>query len=649
MRGRGWAVSLAVAAWAVVLVGGAAAPAGAVQVVDPPVPPVADPRFDWDAARAQMAERAPASRVPGSVLRSGWTAGGTGTEMRIAAVRRSVASSTAGRVVIPSATTAAVGSKFGMLLRGAGTAVTAALGVDLVYTGFTGGFSDNFGFGGLYGFESAGLVCDITALFGGTPCSVAVAPGYDANGDLGLSVPGWMGGNNVVEKSTDGVLQFATTFDVVENGHTAVITATLFYALNPALSYSPMGKFYCGQPGVTAPLSGTMVYGNWWPTTLGWNGSRTSVWTETCAGASYPWRLVETEYAVIDPVTGMPNPGGVHWLGSANSGRPVDVGTDPERWWSTTWLCEGGSPQTANSAPWHESDGEWPAPVQPTCDGSALLSVTVTENGTGTDPAVLYEWPLGGVPDPAVPAWAAAYPQCTDGSCVLELLRIDPTTGTRVACFDNPELCLGWFEDPAKVDNFICTYGGQDVGLGECNMYAPTFDPTRWPASGAAPYGDPETGATAAGAPVTLPEAADGCPPPFSWSAVWNNWWLFKAVDCGVRSAAKALFVPVTLPGKVDALTATFQTRTPYPQLVSVAAALAPPEGGTVCMVLSLPLGFVLGHDQPFLDSCTWADPVSQFLRDYRVLFAAAVWISVISPLAWWAWRQYAPGASGVA
>lgn len=641
MRGRGWAVGLAVVAWSAVLVGGAAAPAAAVE---PPAPPLGDARFDWDAARAQMAERKPAARVPGTVLRSGWTSGGAGTQMRVALARRSVEQTAAKGAVTVASTVGGSASKFGMVLKGAGTALTAAFALDLTYTAFTGGYGDGFGFGGLIGYESDGLLCDLSTLVLSTvDCSVAIAPGFNPDGDYVLVDPaGWaplqtltlpVYGNAVAFNATDSGWRNSNAPNTVAWNIGGVRPAT-----GPAAAWIDLEYFRVDAAGtVIAAGSQENRIRNDWPAQGSWSNT-----TWAPSGFDH-WTVqlrVEGSPAQVSPKT--------YYYPVGHLSRPETGPASPTRWLTTEWLCEAGgvtTSHTADSAPFSELDGEFPEAVQPVCDPGALTSVTVTEYSSDTDPATLYEWTL-----PAeMRAWAATYPQCVDGSCTLELLRIDPATANRLACFDNPELCLGWFEDPLKADNYLCTYGGQDVALAECNLYAPTFDPSRWPVSGKAPYADPETGEIPTDAPVALPEQETGCPPPFSWSAVWNNWWLFKAVDCGVRSAGTALFVPVTLPGKMDALTAMAQTRTPYPELASMAAALAPPEGGSVCMVLSLPLTFVLGHDQPFLDSCTWADPVSQFLRDYRVLFAAAVWISVISPLAWWAWRQYAPGASGVA
>src|SRR5665811_700564 len=72
--------------------------------------------------------------------------------------------------------------------------------------------------------------------------------------------------------------------------------------------------------------------------------------------------------------------------------------------------------------------------------------------------------------------WQTNYPQCSDGSCRLELFRVDPTTQWRVSCFANPEACISWATDPALLGQMQCTYAGADVALSECNAYVPTFN-----------------------------------------------------------------------------------------------------------------------------------------------------------------------------
>ncbi len=66
-------------------------------------------------------------------------------------------------------------------------------------------------------------------------------------------------------------------------------------------------------------------------------------------------------------------------------------------------------------------------------------------------------------------------------------------------------------------------------------------------------------------------------------------------------------------------------------------------------MTLSLPLSWFLGRDLVVVDSC---DPQSTFMRmmnPVRSLVSIGLWVAVLAPLAWWVWRQYAPGSQGTA
>jgi hypothetical protein len=42
-------------------------------------------------------------------------------------------------------------------------------------------------------------------------------------------------------------------------------------------------------------------------------------------------------------------------------------------------------------------------------------------------------------------------------------------------------------------------------------------------------------------------------------------------------------------------------------------------------------------------------NPIVGILRSYRSLFEAVVYVAFFAPLAWWAWRTYAPGSTGSA
>lgn len=598
MRGRGWAVSLAVAAWAVVVVGGGSAQA--VPVVDPlPAPPGGDVRFDWDAARAQMRSRQAASRLPGTPL-SGATRGGSiGT--RIAGTSRSVVQSFETGTASVTTTAAGTASKFGTVVRGAGTVLTAAFALDLTYTAFTGGYGDGFGYAGLIGFQSEGLVCDLTNLVAGSGCAVTGAEGYIANSDVTATPPGWAPDDTLTTSGVQGSWASGTTLRLAVAsvpdfgvGGTVTVTATRSGTCvananaGPNVSWQAVYRTASGRTAIggssqlntwpnycLTPPTATRTYTV--PATIAlntpsetaffdgfrfWNQYDPIAWQATAAGQAF-------YYTVGSPV------------------RPAGQEANPVRWFRTDWLCEAGGVSTshsADSAEFRELDAEWAEPVTPTCDPGALTQVTVSEMGTGLDTSVLYEWTL----PVELSAWAEAYPECTGGGCMLELHYLDPASGTRLACFDNPELCLGWFEAPLKLDTFVCTYGSHDVALAECNMYAPTFDPAKWPASGKAPYADPETG-EAGPAPVAdpLPAPTNGCPPPFTWTSLVTPWWYYKGTLCALEAA----FVPPAglVQSEVGATSEILSARPPWSLVGPIGAVFTGLGDGwsTGCSVLA--------------------------------------------------------------
>lgn len=525
---RGWgrmSVVIGAGALAAVLVAG---PALAT------APASAPPDIDAATWAAQMRQRMYGSRAPGSLLR-GSTASMTPIQ-RIAGVGRSVSASAAtGSVVVPSLATGTA-AKFGTVARGVGNVVTGLFALDLTYTLVQGGYAGGPGFMGLEGFESEGLLCDLQNVVG-SRCSVGPGPGYLANGDVVAGAPpGWAGSNTITHGATpiDWWSPYSVSFEVLSAP--AWNTAGSI-ELEGAISGTPYpGAENSGITPTVSAMSATRdnTGGTMFTPAL---GSKTST-------GGYLATLVEvfTTNGAFDhlevQIDGGAPAAGLLWYPVGHSLRPAVVDPDPARWWTTEWLCEGEAPHTATSDVWHESDPEWPAPPEPTCDASALTHVSVTENADGLAPALLYEWDLPAELAAATETWAGAYPQCTDGSCILELARIDPETSTRLACFDNPALCLDWFADPAKTDNYVCTYGGQDVALSECNMYAPTFDPAKRTTGGT--FADPATGEEPNGTPVSVPTEDTSCPPPFSWSALFNPWFYYKGVTCALEWA----FVP---------------------------------------------------------------------------------------------------------
>jgi hypothetical protein len=610
-----------------------------------PVPPVVVPSSTLTGGSLDMATAAERARAVGNVIPQSVSSGGG---LRIPATAAKVATKGGGQVMV-----AATGFFIGF----EGTNwVMNAMGVD------------NVGLGALF------------------PDTTAV--GYIPNPDAVGGVPGWDGGINYVTGigregnnwQDQKYLMADVTFDyevgpIADNGSGALVqymnckastslmpsnetTQTVYIkAYRADGSIIGDGKSFTQQATSTDGFC-TMGFQSWLP---GWSQNiplditRYEFWAPQQWGQSFE----EVTGSVPQAIYRLPN----------DPERFEGGESDPLRAWETRWQCSdsGSTVATIRSATFREGDGSIPAYPSPVCVGE-VTHVEIWEVGVNGDVDDVKVWEA----DPSVNAqtFGKEYPQCTDGSCRLELYRKDPTAGTQISCLENPSLCVNWLSDPARVENYQCVYAGQPVDLSECNVYGPTFnvqtgtdvdtDTGKKPSTDVGVYGDPATGKPVPATPTDVvpnpgtnpggqpggsPEPDGSCPPPFTWSSLFNPWWYYKGTVCALSDA----FVPTQTQAKVAAIATKIQTKTPVPELTSISDALAPPAGGTECLRLSLPISFVIGHDQPMLDSCTWSDPVSKLLRDYRPLFTVVVWVLTIAPMAWWAWRTYAPGSTGTA
>lgn len=266
------------------------------------------------------------------------------------------------------------------------------------------------------------------------------------------------------------------------------------------------------------------------------------------------------------------------WYPPGHALRPADVVGDPVRSWVTRWQCQGGGVVAASSAAFRESDPAWPGFPQASCPSGNIPQWVevweVTEGGSAED-FLVERW----TPNEALLDWQTTYPQCVDGSCQLLLSRIDPQTSKRLSCFANPSLCVDWWTDPARADNYECTYGGAVVAVEECSVYSPTFNVatgSEVKTSGGTRisdpihYADPRTGEPQAGGdPTPDPEpGSSDCPPPFAWNSLFNPWWYYKGFTCGLEWA----FVPsgTEVQTKVQQLNDGLSSHAPFSVIVAV-------------------------------------------------------------------------------
>jgi hypothetical protein len=325
----------------------------------------------------------------------------------------------------------------------------------------------------------------------------------------------------------------------------------------------------------------------------------------------------------------------------------------------TRWRCNG-VPKTARSALFKETSASYLASPQAVCPkGENVTGLEIWEVTPNDDSAPDVKVGAAELPAP-FNDWLTAHPQCTTGACKLDLQRVDPDTGARVSCLSSPELCVNWLNDPLKAQNYRCQYAGVVKPLSECNVYGPTFDVAREvhpisPATGqpvpdAGPYGDPATGEPVpTGEPAprtpTSPAAPEGCPPPFEFTLGGLGYWITKGTGCALAAA----FSPSPQTRADVALVAVNMRRvTPLPELTSAVGLLTPPDGLTAtCLQVPLKLPWESSTIMAF-DSCG-QDAAVVWVRANRGLIAVFVWVTVLSPIAWWAFRDYAPGSKGVA
>jgi len=223
---------------------------------------------------------------------------------------------------------------------------------------------------------------------------------------------------------------------------------------------------------------------------------------------------------------------------AATSGAKVtETDLDPSRIMRCTIAGATGGAVSAVSSAYKESGGVIPNPVCPAVpDGMVPGKVTVTEEGQGvtaTEP--LYEENT----TDAYKKWAADFPECQTGMCILDMYKLDGTK--KKTCFVDPyDRCVGWFEDPQRDEKYSCEYAGKSISLTECYIYAEIFN-TPQTSKGEIFY-DPDTGTTSPTPEIGSGKAQfakDGVKPKDfedCWPTGWNVFnpalWVAQPIQC---------------------------------------------------------------------------------------------------------------------
>lgn len=210
---------------------------------------------------------------------------------------------------------------------------------------------------------------------------------------------------------------------------------------------------------------------------------------------------------------------------------------NPSRTFKCVVLGSNGVSYTGTTLPFKETDPIIPQPNCPELPAGVFPEhIKITEEGGG-ETHIIYEQDA----TPESKGWNATYPECADGTCMLDLLK------NGKSCFQSPAACLEWFEDPNKSSTYQCRYGGKVVALSECNVYAPSFN------------GDPKViGHPDTGQPTGNPKPDAKDPKIFTngvqdpnkmrhcypqgWAALNPLEWVFRPIQCAFEWA----FVPRT-------------------------------------------------------------------------------------------------------
>lgn len=225
----------------------------------------------------------------------------------------------------------------------------------------------------------------------------------------------------------------------------------------------------------------------------------------------------------------------------SDAGTITESSANPQRRFKCEIQYSDATTDAFWSDPYTENDVNV-APIQcPPANPSKVVTGTkIIQETDGLPDGLLMEQPT----TPEYQQHQALYPECSDGTCLLDLVHV----ASSQSCFDAPETCAEWFQDPNKASNYSCRYGTHAVDLAECNLYAPTFKPEQ--VSQGKGYGDPETGATTSTQTTTTADApAMGQQPsptegrqcmPTGWGVLNPIEWVMKPVQCALEWA----FVP---------------------------------------------------------------------------------------------------------
>ena len=267
-----------------------------------------------------------------------------------------------------------------------------------------------------------------------------------------------------------------------------------------------------------------------------------------------------------------------------------------------------------------------PAGATVTGRSAPITTADGTQVGDGLAPGNVGATPTVWQP-PAVPA---RFPDCANRSCVMTLTVTDPagntqTCGPNNACASYASVVQQYpatGEGASTVarqapdgNSYQCRFGPYAVAVAECQVV-------------------PGVGVTAAG-----PEA-ENCMGGVGWNPTT---WVTVPVKCALSWA----FVPSSAPlAQAQATATSLGQAAPFSYVTGTVGWVNDLDAGSQCFDLDVDRGDA--GPLRVLSTCA-PGPFEAWLISNRGLMTAALYAAFFVPMAWWAWRQYAPGSQGVA
>lgn len=234
---------------------------------------------------------------------------------------------------------------------------------------------------------------------------------------------------------------------------------------------------------------------------------------------------------------------------------------------------------------------------------------------------------------PTIPVeYANCQPGGSSAPCALTLTRTSPsgevTNCTNNVLCDSPNLT-----GEPDGSTYTCKWGPYVLAPSECTTVPTNGTPP------ATPTAEPCTGAavgTLGCAPATGQVTGDCV---FAWVFDPRDW---------VIEPLKCLFVPSS-----ETLTQFTTARdvgevVPFSYIGDIVTWLETAFGGATGHCLDWGVSVGPFGQVGLLDTCT-PGPMEGILMGKRTLLGVVLYVSLLAPLAWWAWRAYAPASTGVA